>query len=359
MKYNTDFLKIYLNNYLSENKDNNFLSEYIHKIPDRFYRFRTCKQVEFESIDQNYIWLSLASEFYDVKDSTIKYNLDSQREAIFDIYLEWLPYIMKNEMSSKKHGIAFSNLVLNKNIINEYKQNIIDNNHVINNNKLRIYLLSKGLKSNQANIIISHLDTIISSEAAKEKADQIIENFKIKMQELKDFYYVSCFTESYENDNLWETYADKYSGFCIEYDFNPERKKNLKDLLYNFAPMVYEERKAINLIDIFSVAKKHYCGEIYDKSIIHDIDITMNLHSRTKGITYDHEKEWRLYQKIDTVENRKLNFPYISKIILGKDIKARNKSRLINLAIKHDFEVYQQEYNVFTSSFTYYRIDKT
>ena len=357
MAYDENFLTSYLEFFLANYKNKEFGSEYIRKIPDNFYRFRSCKMNDFNSLEQNYIWLSFPSEFNDVKDSTIKYSLESQREVIYDLYLEWLPYIMKNEIANKRFGLAFSDLENNKKIIDVYKLSIIDDGHTVNNDKLRLYFLSKGLKVNQANLVIDQMNKVISSEAAMEKSDEIIEIFKQKMQQLKDSYYVTCFTETFENDNLWETYAERYTGFCIEYNFNLERKEKLLELLYNFAPMIYNERKAIDLVDIFRVAKKHYCKEEYDKNIIHNIDLEMNLHTRTKSVTYDHEMEWRFYQKIDSEIDRKFHFPYINRIILGKDIKPRNKARLINIAKRNKFDVYQQEFNSFTSSFTYFKID--
>jgi len=356
MKYDKEFLISYLSNFLNNFNNRDFITNYVRAIPEKFYRFRQCREDDFDSIDHDYIWLSLASEFNDVKDSTIRYNLDLERDAILSIYLDWLPHIMKNEMAKKKHGNSFSDLELNMKIVEEYKSNILDNSHAINYPKLKMYLISKGLKGVHANLIIDNLNKTISSEAAKEKADQIITNFKKKMQDLKDYYYVTCFTETYENDNLWETYADKYTGFCVEYDFDSKRKDRLQNVLCNFAPMLYDEKKAIDLVDIFTVAKKHYCGEIYDENSIRQIDITMNLHSRTKSITYDHEMEWRLFQKKEVIRDRKFDFPYISRIILGKDIKKRNKSRLVNIAKSKGIDVYQQEFNFFSSSFNYYKI---
>lgn len=357
MIYDENFLTSYLEFFMTNYKNEKFGFDYIQKIPNKFYRFRSCKKNDFDSLMQNYIWLSFPSEFNDIKDSTIKYSLDTQQNAIYDLYLEWLPYIMKNEIANKQFGSAFSNLENNIKIIDEYKRNIMDDNLKVNNAKFRYYLISRGLKANQANSIIEHLNKVINSKAAQEKANEIIENFKQKMQQIKDSYYVTCFTETFENDNLWETYAERYTGFCIEYSFSKVNNEQLKKLLYNFAPMIYKERQAIDLLDIFSVAKKHYCGEDYDKNIVHNIDLEMNLHSRTKSVTYDHEMEWRLYQKIDSKVDRKFHFPYISRVILGKDIKPRNKVRLINIAKKNDFEVYQQEYNVITSSFKYHKIE--
>lgn len=359
MNYDKKFLTSYLEGYINIPRNLNSITDYVQKIPDKLYRFRKCKEIEFDSLNENYIWLSLASEFDDIMDSTIKYDIELDKEKILNIYLEWLPFILKTELSKKKYGNVFSDLNLNKKIVDEYKANFSKDDYNIKNNKVRLYLMSKGLKANQVDLIIRKLNSFICSEELDKKVDQIIEEFKTNMQYLKDYYYVCCFTEKLENDNLWETYADNYTGFCIEYSFDSSRKTVLYNMLYNFAPMLYEEKKAIDLVEIFKIAKKKYCREYYDTRIIHQLELTMNLHSRIKNITYDHEMEWRFFQKKDDIIDRKYCFPFISRIILGKDIKKRNRSRLINIAREKNIEIYQQEYNSLFSVITYKKIDIT
>lgn len=351
MIINEEFMITYLKNYLVKKDNVAYKIDYISKFPDKLYRFRKCKLVEFKSIEQNYIWLCPAGDFEDITDSTIKYNFASQKVDIFNIYLDWLPYLLKKTLSHTKYGNALSDVELNKKIINEYKMSFIDNKSDINFDKLKYYLLSKGLNKERANLLIDKLNLMITSKALEEKAEEIVKEFESKMKELRNYYYVTCFTETYVNSNLWQTYADEYSGFCIEYNFNKEVKQKISDTLFNFAPMFYGDKKAIDFIDIFRFAKNKYCGEPIDKKRINDLELTMHLHSRTKDETYDHEKEWRFYQ--DNVIKRDFYFPYISKIFLGMNIKPNNRARIINLAKKNNFKVYQQVFNNLTSEFFY------
>lgn len=208
-------------------------------------------------INNDYIWLSLASEFDDIKDSTIKYNFRSQKDKMLDIYFDWGPFILKNELK-KKNPLAKDNI--------------------------------------------------------EKEADKLFENFKKKMEEFKDYYYVTCFTQTFINDNLWGTYSKKYTGFCIEYDSSIIKKSEKKHLLFDFASMIYGDKKPFDFIDLFRRTKMEYCEENYDKSLVVDMDVQFNLQTRKKSKTYDHEKEWRFYQKKDDFKSRKLYFPYISKI---------------------------------------------
>jgi len=356
MKYGKKFLSTYLYNYLSDKKDQNFELEYIEQVPKKLYRFRACTENDLNAIKNDYIWLSLASEFDDIKDSTIKYNFRSQKEKILDVYFDWCPFILKNELKKKYPKMDLSRLDVNRELIEEYRDNVFNKTGTYNKNKLRNYMLSKGMKGKSFAIIDHYLENLLAKENIEKTADKLFEDFKRKMEELKDYYYVTCFTQTFKNDNLWETYAKKYTGFCIEYDLSVIDERKKRHLLLDFAPMVYGNKKPVNFIDLFKLAKMEYCEESYDKSLVTDMDVQFNLQARTKSKTYDHEKEWRYYKKKENFELRKFYFPYISKIYLGKDVKAKNKSRILAIANDKGIEVYQQEYNILTTSFVYKKI---
>jgi len=356
MNYGKKYLIAYLYNYLSDKKDHNFELEYKNSVPKKLYRFRACTKNDFNAIENNYIWLSLASEFDDIKDSTIKYNFRSQKDEILNIYFDWYPFILKTELKKRFPKMDLSRVSVNRELIDEYRDNMFSKSGNYNKNKLRNYMLSKKMKKTDFEIINQFLEEHLSQENIEKVANNLFEDFERKMKEFKDYYYVTCFTHTFKNDNLWETYSKKYTGFCIEYDLLGIDTLEKSNLLLDFAPMIYGRKKPVNFVDLFQIAKMEYCNEDYDKSLALDMDFQFNLQARTKSKTYDHEKEWRFYQKKDIVNYRKFNFPFISKIILGKDIKQKNKIRLINLAKKNNFEVYQQKYNLLTSSFSYDRI---
>lgn len=354
MKYDNKFLIEYLNNYLSKKVDHDFVKEYIEKIPKKLYRFRACTENDFNAIEDDHIWLSLASEFEDVKDSTIKYNFKSQKDEIFNIYCDWYPHILKIELKKKFPKMDLSRCNISRELIDEYVDNVIDKSGTYNRKKLKSYMMSNGMKTSDFAIIDDFLGQHITQENIEKVANSFMDNLNSKMLELKDSFLVTCFTQTFKNDNLWQTYANKYTGFCIEYDLS----KVEANILFQFAPMLYGTKKPVDFVELFRIAKMEYCKEDYDKRVAANMDVQFNLQARTKSKTYDHEQEWRLYLKKDSVKTRKYTFPFISRIILGKDMKERNKARLINLAIKNGFDIYQQKYNLLTSSFSYYKIDR-
>lgn len=358
MKYGKKFLIAYLLDFLSENKNPTFELEYINKIPNKFYRFRTCNENDLKAIQEGYIWLSIASEFNDIKDSTLKFNFCLQKESILNVYFDWYPYILKNELHKNFPKIDFSRISLNRELFDEFRENSLNRDGSYNRKKLKRYMISVEMSNKEYEFINKYLESLLSQEHVEKISSQIVNDFNQKMKRLKDDFFVTCFTETYKNDNLWETYAKRYTGFCIEYDLSTVEENIKVGILTKFAPIIYGFKKPIDFINIFKIAKKQYCNEDLDSQVLRDYDVQFNIQYRTKSITYAHEKEWRFYCNKEMVDSRKYNFPYISKIYLGKDIKSRNKSRIVNIARKLEVEVYQQEFNQLLSSFSYRKILK-
>jgi hypothetical protein len=356
MKYGDEFLSTYLKNYLSDKKNINYEREYVKKIPNKFYRFRACTQNDFNAILEDYIWLSHASEFNDIKDSTIKYNFRTQKTEIFEVFLDCYPFILETELKKKFPKKDFSRIDVNRNLLDEYRNNTLNKNGSYNKSKFQRYMKSIGMNNNEFEIVNNYLENLLSQENVEKISIQLLNDFKQKMKALKDYYYVTCFTETFDNDNLWETYAKRYTGYCIEYDLSSIDEEIKHHILVDFAPIIYGDKKPVDFIDIFKIAKKQYCNEYFDIHILKNYEIQFNLQYRTKSRTYDHEKEWRFYQKKEKAISRKYYFPFISKIYIGKDMNSRNKSRILNIAKTKNIEVFQQGYNLFTSSFSYRKI---
>jgi hypothetical protein len=356
MKHNKKFLITYLHNYLSIKKDYYFELEYIESVPKKLYRFRACTDNDFNAIDNEYIWLSLASEFSDIKDSALKFNFHYQKNEIIDIYLDWIPFLLKTELKKKFPKMDLSRLNINRELIDEYYNNVFNKNGNYNKKSFKYYMISKGIKSIDLVKIEQYLENLLSQEYIEKVVESSFDKLKREIEGLRNYYYVTCFTETFENDNLWEIYSKEYTGFCIEYDLSTVEDQDKQNLLLNFSPMIYGKKEPVKIADSFRIAEMECCNEDYDKSLMENMNVQLELQIRTKSKTYDHEKEWRFYQKKDTIDCRKFNFPFISRIILGKDIKQKNKARLLNIAKRNNFEVYQQEYDLLTSSFRYNRI---
>lgn len=163
---------------------------------------------------------------------------------------------------------------------------------------------------------------------------------------LRNTMLTYCMTERFDNNNLWESYADNYKGVCIEYcfeDFENKSFEDYKNLIY-LLPMIY--RKRIPYFDMVPLIEGAMHKQIlHEDGFEHDPDLltTLNMHMFYKNKDYESEHEWRF--SIQNTQNSRRSFPFVSAIYAGKDIKPHNLSRLINIAKKLYVPVYKQEFN--------------
>jgi len=124
---------------------------------------------------------------------------------------------------------------------------------------------------------------------------------------------VACFTKCFKNLPMWNHYADKYSGVCLEYDIT-----SIKDALFinRLFPVFYVKQLPDTL---HKIATSSTFARMLDYQIIH------------KLLDWAYEKEWRLVFDQSTFELRvnpttnKVDFIKPSKILLGSEIDKMNE----------------------------------
>lgn len=71
---------------------------------------------------------------------------------------------------------------------------------------------------------------LISQNCKKEKIDEIISELENSMgnnintikKNFQNNIRIGCFTDDFQNEEMWRKYADDFRGFCIEYDTDKE-----------------------------------------------------------------------------------------------------------------------------------------
>lgn len=162
----------------------------------------------------------------------------------------------------------------------------------------------KTLRNNQ--LYVSHIKGFDDPYDAKGyywNRDELLKTFDLKQYDVTvDKYldeiekqilfwfencFVGCFTEDINNFPMWYYYADKYQGFCVEYDFSNLTEDD--EFQQALKPVVYLERK----FDLTNTIKTVFKPEniIADKT-----DAFYWLHcigNIIKDESWEFEREWR------------------------------------------------------------------
>ena len=164
------------------------------------------------------------------------------------------------------------------------------------------------------------------------------ETFEIAKTFPEKFFLTNCLTENPNSILMWSHYADKHTGFCIEYNFN-QADSSITDHLVK----VKYSNKLVHLKKSSLIQMLHIKTT---PNYIKNPKVTQLTHRTyaeaitTKNTVWKYEQEWRLiYKKSD--ENIIPNFPYATKIILGPNINEMNKKLLIELSKKKGIPVFQ------------------
>lgn len=180
---------------IDKQKDEDRINELIHKlfyeltVPDILYKYCTYSEFTWENLRENQIYLSKLNELNDIYEGRqiIKSRADIPTNDFLDLLIE-----KKNILMAANDG--------------------------------RYASLRQAEEENKMDKQIQILNSVPSSEAMDSLACK-------REKENSDHMVVSCFTPDYTSVSMWERYADKHNGICIQYDFSEWKTAYLeKDL---------------------------------------------------------------------------------------------------------------------------------
>lgn len=323
----------------------------------KLYKFRTCSNQNLKTLEENCIWMSLASSFPDSFDNTInidpKENIKEIEQWLKENYTVFCFDLSKGLFEQRGITIPYTH-----EDFKEYIDTCMDKDGNPIEEKERAFLISRASPEE-----LEHADKIfqqlkIARSKFAEIEDKTIENMADVINQtrtgMREKALVYCMTERYDNHTLWETYAKNYTGFCIEYSFRDFANRDFQDyknLVYMF-PMTYRKKKPyFNMVPLMDGSFRQFIYKDDSWKRDSELDADLNLQLLYKNSDYDYEHEWRFSINADNAN--KQPFPYVSAIYAGKDITPRNLARLIKISQKLGVPVYKQEVNRSMNGYDY------
>ena len=279
--------------------------------------------------------------------------------CFWDCFIEWLPFKNKESVyffdvlkylyllrsNNNNEGARFLNSIKKENseILLENEYEIID--FLISNDATKKYL--GIIIKNITNLEITKDDYIGSIESmyrlvnkdAKNDNDiyldlhKHISSLKVELNNrVSSIFRIACFSEAFDSVLMWSHYANKHSGFCVEYDFRDLFLDDDYDKM--IAPVVYSKKRMSVVAKSGGVGRGKY--REYDRNLMYAVDCLF-----AKSSDWSYEKEWRVVacKSEDISEfNKKVK---ISKIILGANIDNLSKKKLLSIAKNKGISVYQ------------------
>ena len=177
----------------------------------------------------------------------------------------------------------------------------------------------------------------------KEERDKIESDLKQLINDkTQNVFAVSCFTTNSCSNPMWAHYADKHTGFCVEFDFSLQQHPWFFPVAYSNEKIIYEDN-CIGEPDCVPGEDCSRCEkDAFNKCFL------------TKGNDWFYEQEWRIFAKnphsgkaINFLEKDFLGIPQdvsgcITGIYLGAMIGPENESQMIEVAKEKNLPIYKK-----------------
>jgi hypothetical protein len=256
----------------------------LSKMPSHLFRYRGPTKYAIEGLINKSVWLSRASEFNDLFDTSA--TVDAHR---------LLNHVSQEDLAEGKLGLPPEVMAL-------------------------LPADAPGFIEAMDAALVKAIEMEHGAETAK-KAVGFFTNFTKKQgiemgTRLSEFTQaatkVACFCEVHDDARMWAFYADDHKGFCVEYPFVALPRDDLR--LRWMMPVIYKP-EAFSVSDlIMGTGRKPNPFAAY-------------LTAMHKLAKWDYEQEWRMIDAVgDNAPGRQILLPTPSRIFLGHRITDANRT---------------------------------
>ena len=341
----------------------NFVQERLSYIPHKkLYKFRECTNDNFETLSENCIWMPPANRFSDLFDSTINIDFRRNQKEVEEWLNNQFP-VLCFEFSKKLCEDLGQPIPYTHDDFLEYTYTCLDENGDPIAEKEEAFLRKHTTQENLAGMDETlqqlKLLRVKFAEHQPEMFKAVVDTIEQIRGRMREVQLTYCMTEGNDNRGLWENYAGKYTGFCIEYSFERWRElpfQDYKNLAFLF-PITYRKtRPYFNMVPFMDGAfRGHlYKDPSWQKNPELNTDLNMQLYYKHKD--YEFEHEWRF--SIKNAGNSKQYFPFVNALYAGKDIKEENLEKLCGIAERLSVPLHRQVVNKFGNGFDYIQVNR-
>ena len=268
------------------------------------------------SLNNNTVFLQSPGLFDDVYDSNI--NIDWLVFARVRLH-EYLLRCCISELSedsplenlSRRLAEAFCNEWNDKNSLENVFSYSTENETAILSNRLFTMTTENAVLSGKSD----NWEEAIKEALTKEYQDYIYN--------LRNTFRISCFTTSPYQQLMWGgDYADRHTGFCVEYDIDPDNE-DFKSLYFNLFPVVYCKSRP-DVSEFLAKNKDGFTKERHWHYLFHGF--------LRKSIDWLYQNEWRLLKVFERgTTNYNVPFFHITKVFIGCRMDREQRSEIIDI----------------------------
>lgn len=299
----------YLNKVISSKDD------FVYGGPKHLYKYRPFDEYAFGTLKNRTVYLCPANKLDDETECMTSVDMESivdlETNNLKRVCLEQIIQMLKpycspevfEEVRNKIWMVSYRNGKVRNNFLLDIAHEIQDAAPGVDTSPLINWLINIPEKLDDPTIKTQMQQLILMAMESREKMG-------------------ICSLSANKNDSyMWEKYADKSSGYCIEYDIeNYELSKSI-------FPVIYEDDRQTNIV---LTLVNNFIGQLIISFSNGQMQADTSQYLRlfiTKYIKWEYQNEWRILGNAGD----KPKSPKISKIIIGKNAPSEKTKTLIQL----------------------------
>lgn len=346
-EYMADLHKfMYLSNDSDRDRLLSIVSAHLKFLPrKKLYRYRKCTDRELLILEKNAIWLSDPRSFPDMFDATMPVESTDYLDFEYAFYCtQELAYkALQNVAAEDGQPIPDKDsfYAAMYQAMEEY-----DTQEKLDEKLLELFGEEEYYKMRRKGL---------PSLDFSKPVERTREFLSLLPQSPRNSLAIASFTTRNDNRNMWENYAQNYTGFCVEYDFSNVicnlSSKNAWDVLHLLPIKYYRKRP---LFDYDNILHELIDADVNQCDFHLDADDFLAQYYRAitaKLYDYRAEQEWRLVMKRENIGE--YEFPYAKKVFIGKDMSMDGTQRVREVVDKLGIPVFVQTINKDADGFEY------
>ncbi len=298
---------------------------FFNKLPKRLYKYRPFDEHTFEMLNEGYIYLSKAEGLDDPLECVTNFDIsnyfdNTKDEMNFECYkmiLNIVKLVIPDDKIDLIKDIVFKCMKPDYTFDSAKALNLaMEIDDIVDNENVSLILNA-----------YANIPNIFQKKDFQENVDILLDYAK----DAKKVVGICSLTENFDSKQMWEDYADGYSGYCIEYDF-----ENDVEVAIDTFPVVYDDERQNNvlkvLVELFinGLIKEHLKG-------MSKVDCSQffRLFLTKESKKWGHQNEWRVLG--DAGEHKKA--PKIVRIYLGKNVSSSNATAMAKFCSENNIEL--------------------
>lgn len=298
---------------------------FFDKLPKRLYKYRPFDQYTFEMLNEGYIYLSKAEDLDDPLECVTNFDISNYFDSVDD------------EMNFECYNMIFNIL---KPVIPDDKLDLIKDivfkcikpDYSFDSAKaLNLAMEIDDIVDNVNAPLILNAFANIPNMFQEKDIQENMEKLFCYAKDARKIVGICSLTENANSKQMWEDYAEGYSGYCIEYDFEHD-----VEVAIDTFPVVYDDERQNNVLRVLVELFINGLIKKYSKRMSKvDCSQFFRLFLTKESKKWSHQNEWRVLG--DAGEHKKA--PKIVRIYLGKNVSSHNATAMAKFCSENNIEL--------------------